>query len=131
MEAHETKRALRIAQLDRMMVARPQAVAQNERRHAACIQPIGYLLAFMVHRQHPVTAAGADDNAAMLAVGVWKIDGQVRLVGVFTSESAGRAVGPEQFDFWRRRMLGISERRKKQRRRKSECGSHGFGHKCT
>src|SRR4029077_2427051 len=103
---------------------------QNKRRHAARIQPIGNLLALMVHRQHAVTAARAHDNAAMLAVRVWKIDSQARLVAVFIAERARRAVGPEQFDLGRRRMLSVSERRKEQRRYE-QYGSHGFVHKCT
>src|SRR5439155_8412067 len=88
-EAHKTKRALRVAKLDGVMVARTEAIAQNECRHAPRIQPLGDLLALVVHRQHPVTATGADHDATVLAVGPWKINGQARLVCVFISESSG------------------------------------------
>ena len=51
-----------VADLRGMVVFRSQAITQNEGCHTVSVEPIGYLVPLVRHRQVPVPAAGTDDD---------------------------------------------------------------------
>src|SRR5262249_9678339 len=76
-----------------VVVARPEAVFQDEGGDAALVEPVGDVDALVAHRQAAVAAAGADDDAgARGLLGSRQVDGQRRLVGVGLTDGAGGAL---------------------------------------
>src|SRR2546430_2347261 len=59
--AHDANRALRIAKLDRMVIARSQSVSHNKCRKAHGVKPIGDLAAFMICGEIFVASAGENN----------------------------------------------------------------------
>ena len=96
-DAHRADRALRVAELDRMVILRAEPVAQHERGDAERVEVVGRRAPFVVHRQPRVAAAGRDDHRGHRAGGVRRhVDGERRLVAILVALRAGRAVGPQQ-----------------------------------
>ena len=60
--AHHADGALRVAELDRMVVARPEPVAQHEGGDAERVEVARDLAAFVVRRERTVAAARAHDH---------------------------------------------------------------------
>ena len=56
MRPHHPNRPLRILQLNRMVILRPQPVLQHKRRHPALIQPPRKLIPLLLRRQMRITA---------------------------------------------------------------------------
>ena len=56
-------RALRVAELDRMVIPRTEPILQDERAHAHRVEPRRDLAPFVIHRQRAVAAAGRHDDA--------------------------------------------------------------------
>ena len=93
--AHETNRALRIAELDRMVIPRPEPVLEDEGGHAGRVQQVRDLPSLVIRGEGAVAAARRDDDrrAGGLARAVER---QRRPIGILLSERSGRAVGPEE-----------------------------------
>jgi hypothetical protein len=53
-----------------MTIARTQPVLQDERGYATGVQPLGDLLAFMVHRKVAIAAARTDHHGGRVADGL-------------------------------------------------------------
>ena len=68
--SHDADRAEHVLQHRRMVVARAQAVLQDERRDAARREPARHLMALVVHRERAVAAARADHDARAGGLGL-------------------------------------------------------------
>ena len=90
--------ALRIAKLNRMVVAGSQPVFQNESSNAKRVQVIRYFAPFVIHRQRAVTASGTNHNRCRAARGriARHVDRESRLVPVFIAHCARSAAFPER-----------------------------------
>ena len=63
--AHQADRPLRVLerrQVPRLPLARGNPVLEDDPRDAQAVQPRGDVGSLVVHHEHPVTAAGADDD---------------------------------------------------------------------
>ena len=93
--AHEANGALRVAELDGMVIPRAQTVPQDECGHAHGVEPGRDLPSFVVHRQGAVAAARRDDDAGARSDASGGIHGERGPVGVRVAQRARRAVLPE------------------------------------
>ena len=95
--AHGADRALRVAELDRVVIAGPEPVSQHECRHPHRVEIVRRLTPFQIHRQALVAAAGRDDDRRQWPGRIRRhVNGERGLVGLVLPESAGRAGGPQE-----------------------------------
>src|SRR5262249_39791321 len=89
-------RALDILERCRMMVARRDTILEHERRHALLIEPFCDLLAFMVHSEKLIPAAGTDNDRCAVGLAFRREkDRERRLVAFLRALSIRRAVRPK------------------------------------
>ena len=96
---HIAQRALGVVERRGVVIARTQPVLEHEPGDPARVHPLGDLLALEVHREIPVSSAGADHYRG--AGGPWRrreINAQGRAVQILRTDRAGSALGPQQFD---------------------------------
>src|SRR5262249_23740619 len=99
--AHGSERALRIAQLDGVMILGAEPVGEYERGHSERVEPVRHLAAFVVGREMAISAAGTNHDARAVGLILHRQkDGERGLVGVVVSQGAGRAVRPERNRGW-------------------------------
>ena len=60
--AHQTNRALRIAELDRMAIPRPEPVLEDERGDSGRVQQVRDLPSLVIRGERLIPAAGRDDD---------------------------------------------------------------------
>ena len=96
--SHQTNRPQHVLQRRRVPIARPQPVLHDRRRHAVRGEPARHLMAFVIHGQRAIAAAGADHDERARRLGFGRlIERDGRLVQIVGAHRAGRAVGPQQF----------------------------------
>ena len=70
--ADDADRTLRVAELDRMVISRSEAVLQHERADAHRVEERGDLTSLVVHRQVRVAAARATTTRGAGGRGGWR-----------------------------------------------------------
>ena len=93
--AHEANGALRVAELDRVMVSGTEPVLEDERRHAGGIEQVRDLPSLVIRRERAISAAGRDDDRGARRLARAE-NRQRRPIGHPLAQRAGRAVGPEE-----------------------------------
>src|SRR6185437_10455220 len=97
--ANDPHRALGILQGSRMVITRPQPIAQHKRGDAVAVQPLGRIFALVTSGQPAVAATGTDDDSrARRLVSRRKMDSQRRFVALLSAHGTRSALGPKQFD---------------------------------
>ena len=95
--ANHSHRATRVEQRRREVIARTEAIADDERRNADRVEPVSDFYAFLFPRQMFVAAAGKDGDGRTRRPGFRRDEGDDRrnvLRG--RTESAGRVIVPQR-----------------------------------
>ena len=122
-KSQRSNRTLRVPELNRMVVARPEAVAQDERRHPQRIQVSGDLSSLVVRGEPGVGATRTHDHGRRgRRHRSRQIHRQRRNVALVRSEGPRRSAGPERNDLAvneSRRRLRLNRRRRHHKQREN------------
>ena len=97
--ADEANRALGVAEFNRVMVAGPESVLEDESGHARRVEQVRDLPSFVVGRERAVATAWRDDDRGARGL-ARTVDRQGRPISILLTERARRAVRPEEDRFW-------------------------------
>ena len=107
--ADEANGALGVAELNRVMVARPESVLEDESGHARRVEQVRDLPSFVVGRERAVAAAWRDDDRSARRL-ARPVDRQGRPISILLTERARRAVRPQEDRFWLGVGIGLGLR---------------------
>ena len=119
--AHETNGALGVADLDWVVIFRPEPIFENKRGNAERVQPVRHLSPFMIHRQVRVGTARRDNYRSANTGPVCPVQRDRRFVFIALAERSRRALFPQ----WNRlRLSHVTNLSKAHHRQQQEKNNH-------